>query len=129
MGDYEQAVDAFTHCLQLDSFYAQAREKLVETYLKLGKKDDAIQQYEQLLKQKPSAGIYSSTGTLYYKQGDIERAIRYFDEAMKIAESQGINCESSGIAGLALMLQMKNGLPKNKKMLIINTGKTKIPYS
>lgn len=52
---------------------------------------------------------------------------RYLDEAMKIAESQGINCEPSGIAGLALMLQMKNSLPKNKRYLIINTGKTKLP--
>ena len=51
---------------------------------------------------------------------------RYLDEAMKIAESQGIDCEPSGIAGLALMLQMKNSLPKNKKMLIVNTGKTRI---
>jgi hypothetical protein len=49
----------------------------------------------------------------------------HLDKAMEIAESQGINCEYSGIAGLALMLQMKNKLPKNKKMLIVNTGKTK----
>jgi hypothetical protein len=51
---------------------------------------------------------------------------KYLGEAMKIAESQGINCEPSGIAGLALMLQMKNTLPKNKKYLIVNTGKTKL---
>jgi len=50
----------------------------------------------------------------------------YLDKAMKIAQSQGINCEPSGIAGLALMLQMKNSLPKNKKHLIVNTGKTKL---
>jgi len=49
----------------------------------------------------------------------------YLDEAMELAESQGINCEPSGIAGLALMLQMKDELPRDKKMLIINTGKTK----
>ena len=51
----------------------------------------------------------------------------YLDKAMEIAESQGVNCEYSGIAGLALMLQMKNKLPKNKKMLIVSTGKTKYP--
>jgi len=49
----------------------------------------------------------------------------FLDKAMKLAESQGINCEPSGISGLALMLQIKHNLPKNKKMLIINTGKTK----
>lgn len=50
----------------------------------------------------------------------------FFDEAMEIAESQGINCEPSGIAGLALMLQMKDRLPTNKKMLVVNTGKTRV---
>lgn len=48
------------------------------------------------------------------------------DNAIKIAHEQKINCEPSGIAGLALMLQMKNKLPKNKKILIINTGNTKL---
>jgi len=51
---------------------------------------------------------------------------KFLDEAMKIAESQGINYEPSGIAGLALMLQVKKSLPKNKKYLIVNTGKTKL---
>ncbi len=54
---------------------------------------------------------------------------RYLEEAMKIATTQGIQCENSGIAGLAMLLQMKNRLPKNKKMLIVNTGKTKLPDS
>jgi cysteine synthase len=49
----------------------------------------------------------------------------YLDEAINLAKSLGINCEPSGIAGLALMLQMKNKLPRDKKMLIVNTGKTK----
>ena len=50
----------------------------------------------------------------------------YLDKAMTIAQEQGIFCEPSGIAGLALMLQMADKLPKNKKLLIVNTGKTKI---
>lgn len=49
----------------------------------------------------------------------------YLDEAMKIAENQKINCESSGIAGLALLLQIKKKIPKDKKILIVNTGATK----
>jgi len=51
----------------------------------------------------------------------------YLEQAMNLAKSQEINCEYSGIAGLALMLQMKNKLPKNNKMLVVNTGKTKYP--
>ena len=50
---------------------------------------------------------------------------KFLEEAMKIAESENIVCEPSGIAGLGLMLQLKSKLPKDKKMLIINTGKVK----
>jgi len=48
----------------------------------------------------------------------------YLDDAMKIAKEDNIDCEYSGIAGLALMLQMKDSLKKNDKILIVNTGKT-----
>lgn len=50
---------------------------------------------------------------------------QYLDQAIKLAQSQNINFEPSGISGLALMLQIKNKLSKNKKILIVNTGKTK----
>jgi threonine synthase len=39
--------------------------------------------------------------------------------------SQGINCEHSGAAGLAYLLENKNKLPKDKKYLVVNTGKGK----
>jgi len=67
---------------------------------------------------KTSGFCGPETGIYLIKEG-------YLDKAMEIAELQGINCEPSGIAGLALMLQLKNKLPKDKKMLIVNTGKTK----
>lgn len=51
---------------------------------------------------------------------------RYLDEAMTIAEKNQVVCEPSGIAGLAMMLQLKKKLPKDKKMLIVNTGKSKL---
>ncbi|MBN2331197.1 MAG: PLP-dependent lyase/thiolase [Candidatus Aenigmarchaeota archaeon] len=50
---------------------------------------------------------------------------RYFDIALGIAKKNGVGCEPSGIAGLALMIQMKSQLPRKSKMLIVNTGKTK----
>ena len=52
---------------------------------------------------------------------------RYLDEAIKIASEQKINFEPSGIAGLGLLLQIKDKIPKDKKILIVNTGKTKWP--
>jgi len=50
---------------------------------------------------------------------------QYLDQAIKLAAAQKINCEPSGVAGLALLLQMKTRIPKNKKILIVSTGKTK----
>lgn len=51
---------------------------------------------------------------------------RYFDKALEMATKQNIDCEASGIAGLALLLQMNGKIPKNKKILIVNTGKSRL---
>jgi hypothetical protein len=50
----------------------------------------------------------------------------YLDRAIALANELGIECEPSGIAGLALLLQLQDTIPKDKKILIVNTGKTKI---
>ncbi len=49
---------------------------------------------------------------------------KFIDEAMELASQQGISAEPSGIAGLALLLQMRDQIPKHKKILIVNTGNT-----
>jgi len=50
----------------------------------------------------------------------------FLDKAIELAAKLNINSEPSGIAGLALLLQLKPKLPSDKKMLIVNTGKTKV---
>lgn len=50
---------------------------------------------------------------------------RYLDEALTLADDLGINAEPSGLAGLAMLLQMKDQIPRDKKILIVNTGKMK----
>lgn len=50
----------------------------------------------------------------------------YLDEALRIAAEQDIRCEPSGISGLAVLLQMRRSIPKNAKILVVNTGKTKL---
>ncbi|MBU4315496.1 PLP-dependent lyase/thiolase [Patescibacteria group bacterium] len=46
-------------------------------------------------------------------------------EAMKIAQMNDLTAEPSGIAGLAMLLQMKDEVPEEDKKLIVNTGKVK----
>ncbi len=48
---------------------------------------------------------------------------KYLDKAINYANSKNINFEPSWIAWLALFFQMSNKIPKNKKILIVNTGK------
>jgi cysteine synthase len=50
---------------------------------------------------------------------------RHVDQAMEMAAAAGVNCEPSGIAGLALLLQMKNKIPAESRILIVNTGRTR----
>ena len=59
--------------------------------------------------------------------GILEVDESFIEEAMDISKKHSIRCEPSGIAGLALLLQMKDELPKDEKMLIINTGSTQYP--
>jgi hypothetical protein len=49
----------------------------------------------------------------------------FLDQAIDLAQTLHINAEPSGIAGLALLLQLKPKIPPQKKILIVNTGKTK----
>ena len=49
------------------------------------------------------------------------------NKAIDLADKQKIEAEPSGLAGLALMLQMKDELPRNKKYLIVNTGRSHLP--
>jgi hypothetical protein len=74
---------------------------------------------EQWIRMYRSAGFCGSESNVFLLQES------WLDKALALAKKQGIACEPSGIAGLALLLQMQDKLPKDKKMLVINTGKTK----
>ncbi len=71
--------------------------------------------------------LYRHAGFCGFESNVVLIKEKFLDEAIKLAESQSISCEPSGIAGLALLLQMKNKIPKNKKILVVSTGKTKYP--
>jgi len=74
---------------------------------------------EQWIRLYRHAGFCGPKSNVYLLQE------HFLSKAILLAESQGINCEPSGIAGLGLLLQMKEQIPKNKKILIVSTGKTK----
>ncbi len=51
---------------------------------------------------------------------------QFVEQAIEIADSQKISFEPSGLGGLALLLQMKDSIPKDNTILVVNTGKTKM---
>lgn len=69
--------------------------------------------------------FYQYAGLTGQKSRVYDVSERYLDKALALARTQGIECEPSGIAGLALLLQMKKKMPRNKKILVVNTGKTR----
>lgn len=83
----------------------------------------------------PFAG-YNEQWIRYYRYGGFcgrESRVHNFEEqfllqAMKLAKEQKIMAEPSGIAGLALLIQLQKKLPRDKKYLIVNTGHTKFPF-
>ncbi len=69
--------------------------------------------------------LYKSTGLTGVLSQVYDVQELYIDNAIKLAETQHIPCEPSGIAGLGLLLQLQNSIPYDAKILIVNTGKTK----
>jgi hypothetical protein len=69
--------------------------------------------------------FYRYAGFCGEKSGVYLLEEHYLELAYDLAKSQNIDCEYSGIAGLAMLLQLKSEVPKDSKILIVNTGKTK----
>ncbi|MFC2129863.1 PLP-dependent lyase/thiolase [Bacteroidota bacterium] len=78
---------------------------------------DSFKKYIDILKNEYSC-IGRRTGFYYVKENFVQTAL-------EIASNQNLRFEPSGMGGLALLLQMKDTIPKDAKILIVNTGKTK----
>lgn len=89
-GDTALAIPNFQNCLRIDPNYEPAREKLIQAYQKTGQSNQATRLIEQRVKSQSghrslpqSAESYNALGTLYYQQGDLDKAIQAFESALK----------------------------------------------
>ena len=89
-GDMAPAITHFQNCLGVDPNYEPAREKLIQAYQKTGQSNQAVRLVEQRVKSqvghrslRDNAESYNALGTLYYQQGDIDKAIQAFENALK----------------------------------------------
>lgn len=89
-GDMTSAITSFQDCLEVDPNYEPARQKLIQAYQKTGQSNQAVRLVEQRVKSqqghrslRESAESYNYLGTLYYRQGDVDKAIQAFENALK----------------------------------------------
>ena len=89
-GDMVSAIPNFQNCLGVDRNFEPAREKLIQAYQKTGQSSQAVRLAEQRVKSqqghrsfRESAESYNYLGTLYYQQGDMDKAIQAFENALK----------------------------------------------
>ena len=69
--------------------------------------------------------LYRLSGSCGNKSGVRFIQEHFLDEAMMIAADQGLQAEPSALGGLAMLLQCSSEIPKDSKLLVISTGKTK----
>lgn len=88
--DMTSAITSFQNCLKVDPNYEPAKEKLIQAYQKTGQSNQATRLIEQRVKNPQgarsfheSADSYNRLGTLYYRQGDMDKAIAAFEKALK----------------------------------------------
>ena len=89
-GDMPLAIASFQDCLRIDPNYEPATEKLIQAYEKIGQLHQAIRLVEQRMVNQQghrglrgSANSYNVLGTLYYRQGDMNKAIQAFEDALE----------------------------------------------
>lgn len=87
--DMPRAIASFQDCLRIDPNYEPATEKLIQAYEKTGQSHQAIRLVEQRMKSQQghraryeSADSYNVLGTLYYRQGNMNKAIQAFEDAL-----------------------------------------------
>jgi cysteine synthase len=102
------------HFMAATTHYKNTRlDKLYSSFL------PTYSEYENFIDELKSCTCVGDQTNIY----NIEE--RFVESAIKIAQNQQITFEPSGLAGIALLLQMQDELPRDKKILIVNTGKTK----
>ena len=89
-GDMTSAITNFQNCLEVDTNYEPARQKLIQAYQRTGQSNEVVRLVEQRVKSqqghrslRDSAESYNYLGTLYYKEGDMDKAIEAFENALK----------------------------------------------
>lgn len=91
-GDMAQAIASFENCLAIEANFEPAREKLIQAYEKTDQLSQAIRLVQQTVVRqrghrsfRENADAYNLLGTFHYRQGEVDKAIQAFEDALKRA--------------------------------------------
>jgi len=110
-------IDLITKCNFMGASSNKPDTKLDKLYSNFLPSLNEFQKYIKTLKEDYKC-VGHRTGFYYVDE-------KFVNEAIEIGNSLNLNFEPSGLAGLALLLQERKSIPKDAKILIVNTGKTK----
>ena len=86
------AIPFYLQTLELNKDNADVRYKLAQSFLKTGRRDQAIQCLEEMLKTNPlKFEIYEFLARLYEEGGNKERALANYQQALLLAPNQPEN--------------------------------------
>ena len=83
-GNVHAAIENFKACLALDPNFQQANEKLLQSYQKSGRSEEALVQLQKMLNREASPEEYNIAGVMYYQNQRIDEAIAAFKSALQI---------------------------------------------
>jgi tetratricopeptide (TPR) repeat protein len=96
---HQEAMEAFSKAVELDSKYAWAYMNRGIAYGKLGDYRQAIRDYDRVIQLDTKyAAAYSNRGVAYGKLGDYRQAIRDFERAIQLNPNDAIAYNNRGIA-------------------------------
>ena len=85
LGQIDQAIEAYSHAIELKSGYAHAYNNRGVAYTNKGEFDKAIVNYTKAIDLKPDfASAYNNRGATYAAKGDYDRAIEDFNKAIDL---------------------------------------------
>jgi tetratricopeptide (TPR) repeat protein len=82
-GELSRALGSFTTLIQLAPDFAEAWNKRATLYFMLGENDLSIADCDEVLSREPNHfGALSGYGLLMLRQGNYQRALEYFEQAL-----------------------------------------------
>ncbi|UKM65933.1 helix-turn-helix domain-containing protein [Flavobacteriaceae bacterium GSB9] len=89
--DYKRAENKFKLALNLEPTNSRAHQFYAELLDLLGRKKEAREHIDLAIKYNPNAPIlYSSSGTIYYNNGEFENALKESAKAREFNEKRGL---------------------------------------